>query len=303
MKVGTTDGPAKWLAKRFESVADSAAATEVLLVHQTTVDAAFLEAYPSLRGIVRLGVGYDKVDLAACRARNIDVANIPDYCTEEVALSAVAFALDWARGHAELEGALHAYPEPWQALSLDRVKGVSQLTFGAIGVGRIGGRALNLAAGLGFQVTGYDTDPARCVGVDSLDALLAGADIVSLHVPLATDTRGMLRADFFQRMRPGAMLINTARGGLLGDSHALIAALETGQLAGAALDVLPEEPHVERSPVFRHWHLGRAAGRLRITPHNAFHSQASAQRLLQFAGAEVDHLAAHGRFKNSLCRS
>lgn len=302
MKVGTTDGPVKWLAERFGAVAVSPETTQVLLVHQTVVDVDFLQSYPALRGIIRLGVGYDKVDLSACQAHNIDVANIPDYCTEEVALSAVAFALDWARGHAELEGALQVNPEPWQALSLARVKGISQLTFGVIGVGRIGGRALDLAAGLGFQVAGYDTDPARCVGVDSLDALLAGADVVSLHVPLADGTRGMLDKDFFQRMRPGSLIINTARGGLLGDSHALIAALERGWLSGAALDVLPEEPQVQDSPVFRHWHL-RNAGRLRITPHNAFHSQASSLRLLEFAGAEVEHLVAHGRFKNSLCRS
>lgn len=303
MKLGTTDGPVQWLRERFGVLAESPAATEVLLVHQTVVDATFLNDYPALRGIIRLGVGYDKVDLSACQTRNIDVANIPDYCTEEVALSAVAFALDWARGHAELEAALQLNPQPWQALSLARVKGVSQLTFGAIGVGRIGGRVLALAEGLGFRVVGYDTDPARCTGVDSLEALLAAADIVSLHVPLMEGTRGMLDARFFQRMRSGSLLINTARGGLLGDSHALIAALETGRLSGAALDVLPEEPNVQHSRVFRHWQMNASAGRLRITPHNAFHSQASAQRLLEFAGAEVEHLRAHGRFKNSLCTS
>ncbi len=299
MKVGTTDGPFDWLRERFGPVASSdERAVEVLLVHQTVVDPPLLERYPRLRGVIRLGVGYDKVDLEACQSRGIRVANIPDYCTEEVAQSALAFALDWARGHAELEGALRADPPKWQGLSLQRVKGVSELTFGAVGVGRIGGLALDLARRLGFQAVGFDLEPSRCVGTASLEELLAVADVVSVHVPLDAETRGIMDTAFFDQMQPGAFLVNTARGGLLGDSEALITALESGRLSGAALDVLPEEPHVESSAVFQHWQ--RFPGRLRITPHNAFHSQASARRLLQFAAAEIEHLRAHGHFKHDL---
>lgn len=300
MKVGTTDGPVEWLCEHFgeDAVGLLDPQTEVLWVHQTVVDAAFLSAFPNLKGVIRLGVGYDKVDLAACAVRGIQVANVPDYCTDEVAQSAVAFALDWARGHRELEAALLADPLRWQKHSLERVRGISEMTFGAVGVGRIGQRALDLARAMGFQVKGFDVLPDRCLGADSLEALLGSADVVSVHVPLDPETKGMLNGPFFRKMKPGSMLINTARGGLLGDSRALVEALKEGRLSGAALDVLPEEPLVEASPVFQFWQSGASAGKLRITPHNAFHSSASARQLLLSAAEEVERLRTQGTFKH-----
>ena len=302
MKVGTTDGPQGWLQQRFGSntLNHPGPDVEVLWVHQTVVDESFLARFPALRGIIRLGVGYDKIDLAACAKRGVQVANVPDYCTDEVAQSTLAFALDWARGHNELEAALHADPARWQHHSLHRIRGLQELTFGAIGVGRIGSRALDLARAVGFKTVGFDLIESRCHGASSLAELLDVADIVSLHVPLTPLTSGLVDALFIDGMKSGSFLINTARGGLLGDALALIEAIETNRLHGAAVDVLPEEPWVEDSALFQYVQSGKALGKLRITPHNAFHSSASANRLLESAAQEVERLRTAGTFKHRI---
>ena len=302
MKVGTTDGPQGWLQQRFGSntLNNPNPEIEVLWVHQTVVDEPLLVQFPALKGIIRLGVGYDKINLAACTKRGIQVANVPDYCTDEVAESTLAFALDWVRGHRELEAALQTDPARWQRHSLPRIRGLQELTFGAIGVGRIGSRALDLARAVGFKTVGFDLIESRCHGASSLAELLNVADIISLHVPLTPLTSGLVDAKFLGGMKSGSFLINTARGGLLGDAHALIEAIETNRLHGAAVDVLPEEPRVEDSALFQYLQSGKAIGKLRITPHNAFHSSASANRLLESAAQEVERLRTVGTFKHRI---
>jgi phosphoglycerate dehydrogenase-like enzyme len=209
------------------------ASVAVAIVHQTAVDAAFLGGYPNLAAVVRLGVGYDKVDLAACRARGVRVANVPDYCTSEVADTAMAMILDLVRGVRELEAALHAEPGRWQQCSLLRVRRAGALTLGVIGAGRIGTAVLQRATPFGFARIFHDPVVLSSAGaerVGDLATLLARADVVSVHVPLDADTRGMIDADFIACMRTGAMLVNTARGGLLGDEQGLLDALVSRKL-------------------------------------------------------------------------
>lgn len=271
--------------------AAEASAVAVAIVHQTPVDTAFLDRHPRLAAVVRLGVGYDKVDLAACRARGVAVANVPDYCTAEVADTAMAMILDLVRGVRELEAALHAEPGRWQQCSLPRVRRASSLTLGVIGAGRIGTAVLERAAAFGFTRVFCDPVVAASAGAErlpSLDALLARADVVSLHVPLDESTRGMIGAGFLARMKPGAMLVNTARGRLLGDEQALLDALISGRLAGAAFDVLPTEPPRDE-PLIAAWLRNdpRIYGRLRVNPHNAFYSRESAKEVRRLAAQEA----------------
>jgi phosphoglycerate dehydrogenase-like enzyme len=269
-------------------------AIEVLVVHQTIVDASLLEQYPRLKGIVRLGVGYDKVDLNACRAQGISVAHIPDYCTNEVADTAMALILTLVRGTRELEAALREHPEIWQDLSLARIRRASSLVLGVVGAGRIGSAVLERARPFGFELIFQDPAVAVCSGaqrVDTLIELLERADIVSLHLPLNGSTRGLVNAEFLARMRPGSLLVNTARGGLLASDQALLDALTQGHLAGAALDVLPVEPPTDQ-PLFKAWrenHPG-LAGRLILNPHNAFYSRQATESVRRLAAGEAARL-------------
>jgi D-3-phosphoglycerate dehydrogenase len=277
-------------------------AIEVLVVHQTMVDASLLRRYPRLKGIVRLGVGYDKVDLDACRARGVCVAHVPDYCTSEVADTAMALILTLVRGTRELEAVLRERPEMWQDLSLARIRRASSLVLGVVGAGRIGSAVLERARPFGFELIFHDPAVAACCGaqrVDTLVTLLERADIVSLHLPLDASTRGLVNAEFLARMRPGSLLVNTARGGLLASDQALLDALTQGRLAGAALDVLRVEPPTDQ-PLFTAWRENHPelAGRLILNPHNAFFSRQAQESVRRLAAGEAARLLAGQAFRH-----
>mgnify|MGYP000414901190 CR=1 FL=1 len=300
--IATTDGPAEWLEREFPEHCCQWHSTgvlrgiELLLVHQTQVDLPLLHRLPDLKGVIRLGVGYDKVDLNACLQRGVSVTNLPGYCTEEVALSTLAFVMDWVRGHGELEANLKVDPARWQNHLLARVRGLKDVRVGVIGAGRIGSKVMQLAATLGFQICAYDPHVSVPEGrVDRLETLLQTADVVSLHVPLQAETAGLIDAAFISQMKDDALLINTARGGLLGDVNALLDGIRHRGMS-ACFDVLPEEPDIAQSPLFQHWLQGTYAGRLRITPHNAFHSAQSAEQLLADARQELVHFLQNGTF-------
>ncbi len=274
----------------------------VAIVHQTIVNGAFLDRYPRLKAVVRLGVGYDKVDLADCRSRGVQVANVPDYCTAEVADTAMAMILDFVRGVRELEAVLHAEPARWQQCSLPRIRRTATLTLGVIGAGRIGSAVLRRAVAFGFRRIFVDPAVDACEGaerVPDLPTLLARSDIVSLHVPLDETTRGMIDAEFIARMRPGALLVNTARGGLVGDEQALFDALATGRLAGVALDVLPIEPPGSE-PLIAAWQRQdpRILGRLLINPHNSYFSCEAADEVRRLAAEEAGRVLAGQPLRN-----
>ena len=264
---------------------------KVAVVHQTIVDSEFLGQFRSLRGVVRQGVGYDKVCLEACHDRGVVVSNVPDYCVGEVADTALAMILDMLRGIREIEFFLKKNPQRWQSLALKRVRSTSQLTLGVIGAGRIGDAVLRRAEPFGFRRIFYDPAVNACQGAESvsdLDSLLGLADIVSLHVPGNKQNRGMVDGTFIAKMKRGAMLVNTARGMLVADDALLLDAICQGQLSAVALDVLPEEPP-SKSVLFEAWrnNLAEIEGRVCITPHVAFHSAEASARVRQYAAEEA----------------
>jgi phosphoglycerate dehydrogenase-like enzyme len=272
---------------------------EVLVVHRTPVTSDLLACLPRLRGVVRLGVGYDQVDLGACARRQVAVAHVPDYCTTEVADTALAMILNLVRGIQELESALRQQPEFWQSLSRPQIRRSSSLVLGVLGAGRIGRAVLERATPFGFGRLFYDPVVFSAAGAQRTEntvALLRQADIVSLHVPLQADTRGMVDRTFLAQMKPGSMLINTARGGLIGDEAALLESLLSGRLAGAALDVLPVEPPAAE-PLFRAWQQDSdLAGRLILNPHNAYYSREASAEVRQLAAAEAARILAGEAF-------
>ncbi|MEZ6067582.1 MAG: C-terminal binding protein [Planctomycetaceae bacterium] len=256
-------------------------AAAIMLYHFISLTRTTIERLRNCKLIVRCGVGFDNVDRAAARECGIAVANVPDYGSEEVADSAIGMLLSLTRGIHFLQQRLHAKGGPWiysQARPLHRLRG---RTLGILGVGRIGIATALRAKALGLHVIFHDpyaadgTDKALGIErVESLRELLERSNIVSLHTPLTTETRHIINHETIGWMRPGSFLINTARGGVV-DAAAVLAGIESGQLAGAGLDVLEVEPPRDDDPLLVAWRdpAHPAHDRLILNPHAAFYSE------------------------------
>ncbi|WP_025135543.1 hydroxyacid dehydrogenase [Achromobacter sp. DH1f] len=231
-----------------DALLDAARQADGLIVrNRSQVDAALLAAAPRLRAVGRLGVGLDNIDLPGCAARGIQVVPATGANARAVAEYVIGTVLALLRGAYASSADVAA--GRWPRTALSQGLEAHGRTLGVVGFGGIGQLTARLAAGLGMRVVACDAAlPAtHPVWAESgatplpLEALLAQADAVSLHVPLNADTRHLLNADRIRGMRPGAILVNTSRGGIV-DEAALAAALRMGHLRGAALDVFDQEP-------------------------------------------------------------
>jgi phosphoglycerate dehydrogenase-like enzyme len=253
-----------------------------LMLFRLWASAAELARFPRLRAVVRMGVGYDRIDRQAAAARGVMVCNVPDYGTMEVADHAISLALALRRGlFLHHEAQRHTPPAPWAPISSPLIRRFDVQTFGIIGLGRIGTAAALRAKAFGFKVVFFDpyrpngTELALGIGrAKTLEDLLRQSDVLSLHAPLTPQTRDMLGAAELALLPKGAIVVSTARGPMI-DIDALEAALRDGHLAGAGLDVVPVEPPVEPVPGLLRAYRAREKwleGRLVITPHSAFHT-------------------------------
>jgi phosphoglycerate dehydrogenase-like enzyme len=245
----------------------AAQGADALLVGDSPITATVIAGLADrLRIISAVTAGLDHIDLEAARAAGIWVANVPDATTEEVAVSALSMALSLVRHVPFLDRETRA--GSWDAFATGRRRRPSRLTLGIVGLGRIGRRLAGLATPIFGRVCAHDPTPASAWpdGIDRLDLLdlLAASDVVSLHLPALPGAPPLLDAAALARMRPGAFLVNVARGALV-DTEALLAALDEGRLGGAALDVVAGEPPAFDAPVRRH-------PRVVLTPHAAFWS-------------------------------
>lgn len=255
-------------------------ADAVMLYHNLGIGMATISRLSRCKLIVRCGVGFDNVDRIFARERGIPVANVPDYGTEEVADSAIALTLSLARGTHLFNSRLQRGVGSWsylQAAPLSRLRG---RVFGIIGLGRIGTATAERAKALGMDVTFYDPHKAdgydKAMGirrVESLDELLAEAFVVSLHCPLTDETRHIIDASSLAKMSDGSYLVNTARGGCV-DLTAIPPAIRNGKLAGAGIDVLPQEPPPSDHPLLTAWRdpADPCFDRVIVNPHAAFYS-------------------------------
>lgn len=212
--------------------------------------ARVIEALPKLRAIARSGVGFDAIDLAACDRAGVVVTITPGVNHYSVAEHTLALLFGVARDFPSADRRVRE--GKWKRTSGPRVMGS---TLGILGLGRIGQAVATRALGVGMKVLAYEPQPFReflekwpSVELASLDDLLARSDYVSLHLPLSPETHHLINAGTLARMKPGAVLINTARGGLV-DESALCQALRTGRLRGAGLDVFEAEPLPLDSPL------------------------------------------------------
>jgi D-3-phosphoglycerate dehydrogenase/C-terminal binding protein len=231
--------------------------------------------------IVRCGVGYDNIDHRYARSRGIPVCNVPDYGTEEVADSAIGMMLALTRQIHFCQSRLQRNEGPWrytQAVPAWRLRG---RVFGVIGLGRIGTAVALRAKAFGMDVRFFDPYKPdgfdKAIGirrVESLAELLRQSHVVSIHTPLTDETRHILNAQTIALMPRGSFLVNTARGACL-DTTTIPDAIASGQLAGAGIDVLPDEPPPDDHPLLKAWRDANhpCYDRVILNPHSAFYSE------------------------------
>lgn len=267
----------------------------VLLVWHQKIDAAYMNRFPRLKGVVRYGVGFDSIDLECASSRGVVVCNTPDYGTDEVSDTALAMILSQTRGLYLYDLISRNLPDNWQENTLKMIKRTSEITLGILGAGRIGGSVLLKARALGFRTVFFD--PYKPSGHEkmlgskrtaTMDELLVCSDIISIHVPLSGETRGIINSSFVGKMKKGASLVNTARGGLFYDIDTLYEPLKSGHLHQVFLDVLPEEPP-RQGRLINAW-LKRESwldGRLLINPHTAYYSNDAYREMRSKASANA----------------
>jgi len=248
-------------AERIAAARDA----RVIVLRAAPITDALYAGAPRLVGIVRNGVGLDTVDIPAATKHGVCVAHVPDFCRDEVADNAWALILAVTRKI--LLADRHVRSGQWTPSVAMPIRSLRGQTFGIVGLGWIGSQAAVRGRAFGLRIVAADpyvdaaAMAAKRVEKVSLDDLLARADIISLHTPLTDETRGMIGALAFARMKPGAILINTSRGGVV-DQGALIDALRSGRLGGAGLDVQHPEPPVKDSPLFQ-------MDNVVLTPHSS----------------------------------
>ena len=267
--------------------------------------AALVQQMERAKIVVQAGVGFNHIDIAACARRGIPVCNTPDYCTREVADHAIALMLALIRGVAAYNDRLLVRDDAWdtRALALPPVRRLANLTFGVVGLGRIGTAAARRARAFDMRVVFHDPYVAPgqelALGFEraaTLAALLAEADVVSLHCPLTEATTGLIDHAAVAAMKPGAVLLNTARGGVV-DLDAVGAGLSAGTLGAAALDVLPREPLDRSHPLLAAWTRREPwlEGRLLLTPHAAFYTPESLADMRRLSMQAVVDFLRHGQ--------
>jgi glycerate dehydrogenase len=270
-------------------VAERIAGAEIVLINKVRLDAKLLAQAEELRLVCLAATGTDNVDLSAARKHGIGVCNIRDYCTPSVVQHVFALILALTNHLGEYRELLRgrAWAESPQFCLLDfPIRELDGKTLGIVGLGVLGGGVARVAEAFGMQVIAARqpfaidseaaTDPPDDTGIErvAFDDVLQRAHIVSLHCPLTPETENLIGATTLLRMREDALLINTARGGLV-DSDALVAALRDGTIAGAGIDVLRQEPPLDPEPL-----IDIDLPNLIVTPHIAWAARESRQRAI-----------------------
>ncbi len=273
-----------------QAVIEAAAGCSALLVQYAPITEKVLAALPQVGLVSRFGAGYDTIDPAACARHGVWLGNSPDYGVGEVATHALGMTLALLRHLPFYDRDVKA--GNWHYLSPGTIRRASNLIVGILGLGRIGKRFAHVARNCFGRVIACDPyiidgDFPAYVERVNLAQLFETADVISLHVPLTDETRGIVGAGLLATIKPGAMLVNTARGAVI-DVEALLAALDSGRVAAAALDVLPVEPIAVEHPLARH-------PRVLLSPHSAFYSVEAEAELRRKAAMNVVQWAQSGR--------
>jgi len=279
---------------RDEDIRARIEGAQIVVVNKVRLDADRLGMAPALRLVCLAATGTNNVDIENADARGIGVCNIEAYCTQSVVQHVFAVMLALTHRLQEYQELLltGAWRESPQFCLLDfPIRELSGRVLGIVGLGELGSAVASLARALGMRilVAQRPGSSAAVKGRISLSQLLAEADVVSLHCPLTEQNRGLIGPAELAAMKRDALLINTARGGLV-DSEALADALRRGEIGGAAIDVLPEEPPIHGDPL-----LARDIPNLIVTPHIAWAARESRQRAVDEIAANIESFLSGGR--------
>jgi len=255
--------------------------TEILLVWHEQINEKYIKKLPKLKAVQCYGVGYDNLDLEMLKKKDIIACNNPDYGVDEVSDTTVAMIMNIVRGVLLYNHNAKTYFNSWQENINNKIKRNCEITIGIVGAGRIGGSVILKCNALKFKTIFYDKYKEQgyekmlsSKRSDSLEEVLKNADIISLHVPLSKETKGMVNRSFLKQMKKGASIVNTARGGLFESLDVLYDALKNNSLSQLAVDVLPEEPP-QKGKLINAWRNAEEwiNGRLVINPHTSYYSQ------------------------------
>ena len=273
----------KFLGDFFESQVSRK--TTILLVWHKTIDEKFLENYPSIRAIVRYGVGFDNVDIDLCRKKKIIVANTPDYGIDEVSDTAIAMILYLTRKIGALENLAKENENYWLGKNLDlKIQRINRLSLGIIGLGRIGGSIAKKFLAFTKNISFYDpyipNGYEKVYGIQrhtKLSEFLKASDIVSINTPLNEKTTGMIDENFLNQMKKGSYLINLSRGPIVKNKKIILDKLLSRHLEGYGTDVWTNEPPSEKDNLYLKWKENNSNlnGRLIVNPHTAYFSEQS----------------------------
>ncbi|MCH8530155.1 MAG: C-terminal binding protein [Saccharospirillum sp.] len=284
-------------ASDAKTLAEQGQEADALLVVYAPVTSEIIDSLPNCKAIIRAGIGYNNVDLDAANRRGIKVANVPDYCQDEVADHTLALLLALARRLCQLQNSI--CEGNWDANLGREAPRLEGKTLGLLGCGAIGLAVAKRASAFGLKVVGYDpyTTPGtleknNIERAENFDTFIANVDFLSLHLPLTEESRHIIDAAVLKRMKSTAQVINTSRGGLIQEED-LYQALTTGEIAGAALDVLECEPP-EGVPKLA------VLDNTIMTPHTAFLSASSVDELRMKASLEVVRTLKEGKPKHQV---
>ena len=274
--------------KTEDDVCAIVADADVVMTQWAPVKSRAIAAMQTCRGIVRYGIGLDNVDLAAAKERGIPVRNVPDYCLNEVADHTMALMLALQRQVSHTQALVRG--GVWKITPPQTFPPLRACTLGLIGFGQIARLVAERAKSFGPTIMAFDPyasddafNESTTQRVD-LQTLLTTADLISLHLPLTDETKYLINAQSIARMKPGALIVNTSRGGLI-KTQDLLAALQENRIGGAALDVIEEEPLKADHPLL-------ALQTVIVTSHTAWYSSASVGELQRLAAiAAVDLLS------------
>ncbi len=256
--------------------------TSIILVWHKLINEEFLLKYPSIRAIVRYGVGYDNIDLEFCKKRNIIVANTPDYGIDEVSDSAIAMILYLTRKIGVLETLAKEDTNYWLGKEFNlKMKRLNKLSLGIIGLGRIGSsiakKFFPFSRNIGFYDPYIPNGFEKVYGIKRFNKiinLLEASDIVTINTPLNNETKGMVDENFLDHMKKGSYLINLSRGPIFKDNNIILEKLLSNHLEGYGTDVWTEEPPSPEDKLNIEWKKIRKNlnGRIIVNPHTAYYS-------------------------------
>jgi len=281
---------------------------DVLLVYHARITDKTITKLDNCKIIVRYGVGVDNMDLDALKQRGIPLCNTPDYGVQEIAATAASHMLNLWRRISAYDRACRTYEEGWATNLQKPILRLSEATIGVIGVGRMGAAFIKFMKPYGCRILGFDPhqpaghqDTVGYERVDTLEELLAASDAISLHCVLTPETTGLVDDGFIAAMKPGALLVNTARGGLFKDLDVVEQGLKSGQLGGLGTDVLPSEPPVDH-PLISAWREDAPwlQGRLVITPHTAHYSEKALYDMRYMAAETAALFLNKNEFRNRI---